>query len=249
MLKSHLLRLTEAAQALGINIKLSADELKQAVYSVIKANNIEEASIRITLTRGNSQKRSFYENLEQANLLISMAPLDIAEISEAQEGVAAISGEDRRGAFSQYKNSSMLSSIMAYKQARDNGAFDIIQVSKRGFVTEASRYNVFVVLDGIILTPSIGPAVLSGITRKLVINIAKRNGFKVEEDAVMGQDLVSCEEIFLTNSLFEVVPVTSLKGQLVANGQKGAITRQIQKGYRLIVDNWLEQIGLTASLL
>lgn len=241
MLKSHLSRLLESAQILDFKIG-ALEEYKDAVYNLIRANGIEEAVIRITLTRGDSQERNLVEIPDRPNLLISMMPLDTEEIARSQSGVLAISGEDRRSTYSKYKTSSMMPSIMAYKQAKDNGAFDIIQIIPRGFVTEASRCNVFVIIDGMILTPPVDNRVLPGVTRKLVIDIAKRNNLKVEEDAVMGQDLATAEEIFLTNSLYEVVPVISLNNKPIADGQKGPITQQIQKAYRTLVDAWLEQV-------
>lgn len=246
MLKSHLTRLLESAASLGFKT-VDLSELKEAAYNLIRANDMEEAAVRITLTRGNSEKRSLAEQPKQPNLLISLTSLDSDEISRAQGGVLAISGEDRRSGYSKHKTSSMLPSIMAYKQAVDNNAFDMIQITSRGFLTEASRCNVFVVLDGILLTPPVDNRVMPGITRKLVIDIAKRNSLRVEEDAVMGQDLAGAEEIFLTNSLFEVVPVTSLNNNPIAEGQKGRITSQIQRSYRTLVDTWLEQVYAAAK--
>ncbi len=247
MLQSHLNRLTDSADELGIKIGRSQKELKEAVYDVVKANNIEEAIIRITLTRGNSVKRSLFENLEQSNLLITIAPIDLEAVNETCEGASAITGLDKRGMLSSHKSTSMLPSIIAFKQAQENGAFDMIQISKRGFVSEASRANVFVVLDGILLTPMTGDQVLSGITRKVVIEVAQRNGIKAEEDAIVAQDLSSTEEIFLTNSLYEIVPITSLDNKPIASGEVGPITKRLQNGYRMLVENWLETIGITVG--
>lgn len=241
MLKSHLNRLQQSAADLGISLA-SNEELKQATFKVIAANDIDEGSLRLTVTRGNSIAKSLYEEIEKPNILISISPLDLEQIARCHSGVKAISGEDVRSAISNHKNTSMLASVISYKQVLEKNAFDMIQITRRGFVTEGLRTNVFVVLDGILLTPPVSKRVLVGVTRQTVINIAQRNGIKVEEDAIVGQDLQGAEEIFLTNSLREVVPVTSLNNQPIASGQIGPITSQIQKAYRLLIENWLQQV-------
>jgi len=243
MLKSHLNRLAESAKALGINMP-DAEQLKQAVYDCIEKNAIAEAKVRITLTRGSSLNGSLYEEISEPTVLITASELNPAAFSSAGQGVKAISGEDKRSFLSSHKNLSMMASVASFRQVAEKGAFDMIQVTRRGFVTEGLRSNVFIVLDGILLTPPLGSGVLAGITRQIALNIARRNGLKVEEDGIVGQDLNSAEEIFLTNSISEIVPVTSLNGQPVAGGQVGRLTSTIQKGYCLLVENWLEQIGL-----
>jgi len=243
MLKSHLNRLAESAKALGINIP-DAEQLKQAVYDCVEKNGIAEAKVRITLTRGSSLKGSLYEETESPTVLITVSELNPAALSSTQQGVKAVSGEDKRSLLSSHKNLSMMASVASFRQVAEKDAFDMIQVTRRGFVTEGLRSNVFIVLDGILLTPPLGSRVLAGITRQIALNIARRNGLKVEEDGIVGQDLKSAEEIFLTNSVSEIIPVTSLNSQPVAGGQVGRLTSTIQRGYRLLVENWLEQIGL-----
>ena len=242
MLKSHLNRLMESASQIGYGAGIDTDSIKKAVLEVIKANTVDNGSIRITLTRGNSEKRALYESLDQPNVLITITDSNSDEIEKVQQGVKAISGSDKRGMISNYKNNSMLASVLSYKEAVDKDAFDIIQITKKGFVTEGTRSNVFMVLDGILLTPPIDSNVLPGITRKVVLNIAQKNDVKVEEDAIVGQDLQQAEEIFLTNSLFEVIPVTSLNESSVATGAVGDITQKIQTGYKMLVSSWLDQL-------
>ena len=248
MLKSHLNRLVKSAEVLGINTP-DIEALKDAVYKVVENNNISEGKIRLTVTRGTSLSGSFYENIDQPTVLITISDLDTASLSTVQGGVRTISGEDKRSLVSGHKNLSMMASVNSFRQVAEKGAYDMIQVTRRGFVTEGLRSNVFIVLDGILLTPPLGSRVLPGITRQVAINIAKRNGLKVEEDGIVGQDLKSAEEIFLTNSVAEIIPVTSLNDQPVASGQIGPVTSTIQRGYRLLVDNWLEQIGVTQKSL
>ena len=242
MLKSHLTRLLESAQEIGFSMNIDAEAIKKAVYEVVEANDIEDGSLRITLTRGDSEKRALYEQLEQPNLLVTLTSLNTDDINSAGTGVKAISGSDKRSAVSNHKNNSMLASVMSYKEAMEKNAFDMIQITKRGFVTEGTRSNVFIVLDGILLTPPSDNYVLPGITRKVVLNIAQKNGIKVEEDAIVGQDLPHAEEMFLTNSLYEIVPVTSFNEEPIANGSKGEITQKVQNAYKMLVDHWLEQI-------
>ncbi len=247
MLKSHLNRLEQSAKAVGINLP-DIEELKQATYKVIESNNIAEGKIRITVTRGNSVNNALYEDVASPNILITVEDLNAGgNFSSEQAGVKAISGEDKRSLVSEHKNSSMLASIVSYRQALERGAFDMIQITRRGFVTEGLRSNVFIVLDGILLTPPVSKRVLPGITRQIVINMAQRNGIKVEEDAIVGQDLPDAEEIFLTNSIREIVPITTLNNAPIASGQVGKITNTLQKGYKMLVNSWLDKMNVVVS--
>lgn len=241
MMKSHINRLIESANELGIN-SFDYDYYKKAVYSVIESNDISEGVVRITLTRGSSIQRSLYEDIENPNLLISINSLEQELIEKTKLGVKAISAEDKRSLISKHKNNSMLPSVLTYKQAQEKNAFDAILVTRRGFVTEGLRSNVFIVLDNILLTPPVSNRVLPGITRNIVINIARNNGLKFDEDGIVGQDLSAAEEIFLTNSLYEVIPVLSLNSEPVAGGRIGNITSTVQKGYSMLVENWLDKI-------
>ena len=129
------------------------------------------------------------------------------------------------------KTGNYLNNILAKMEADKLGAQDAIMVNPWGYLTEGTTSNLFFVCDSHILTPSMDCGILSGITREMVIQLAKENGFHMEEGKWPGEELLKADEIFLTGTLKKVMPVSHLDGRPVGSGKPGPITLKLLRLY------------------
>ena len=116
-------------------------------------------------------------------------------------------------------------------EANKLGAKDALMLSPAGFLTECTTSNIFLVQGGRILTPSLDSGILAGITRTMVIRLAKENGLPVEEGQWPPEILEKVDEIFITGTLKKIMPVTQLDGRSVKNGQPGPVTQKLMRLY------------------
>ena len=131
----------------------------------------------------------------------------------------------------------------AYQRAKAQGYDEALLRNHRGELVEGSRSNIFFLKDNKLCTPSLASGCLKGITRSVVIKIARRMRIEVQERTITPQELLNAREAFLTNSLIEVMPLTSIKGRSVGNGKAGALTLRILKEYR----RWISKFSVILS--
>ena len=228
--REHLERLEKSAELYYINLPYSVGELREATHQLIRRNGLESCYIRPIAFRGYGEM----------GLYAQAAPIDVAiavwtwgaYLGEEgkREGVRAKISTWRRispdSLITQAKASGhYLNSILAKVETAREGYQEAIMLDRSGMVSEASGENIFVVRDGVIATPPAG-TILDGITRKSVIQIAKDFGYEVIERQLAPSELTLAEEIFLTGTAAELVPVRSVDDHDV--GEPGEITRQIQ---------------------
>ena len=132
-----------------------------------------------------------------------------------------------------------MESMLARQEARNAGADEALFLNEKGQVTEASGSNVFVVANGIVKTPRLRSGILPGITRAAVFEVARQIGVRIAESNLPPGQLLAADEVFLTNSLIEVMPVTTIAGQAIGGGAPGAVTKQLMEEYRRLVFNEL----------
>ena len=153
-------------------------------------------------------------------------------MEERQEkGVAAITLEDIRWKNCHIKAIALLPNVLLRQQAVDSGAVESILI-RDGFATEGAASNLFIVKEGKLITPPKGPLLLPGITRDLVLELAYENGILCAEQAISEQELHSADEVMLTSSTREILPVTELDGQCVSDGKPGAMWKRIVDLYQ-----------------
>ncbi|HXE98724.1 MAG TPA: branched-chain amino acid transaminase [Solirubrobacterales bacterium] len=228
--REHLERLEKSAELYYMNMPYSVGELRDATHQLIRRNGLESCYIRPIAFRGYGEM----------GLYAQAAPIDVAiavwtwgaYLGEEgkREGVRAKISTWRRispdSLITQAKASGhYLNSILAKVETAREGYQEAIMLDRSGMVSEASGENIFVVRDGVIATPPAG-TILDGITRKSVIQIAKDFGYEVIERQLAPSELTLAEEIFLTGTAAELVPVRSVDDHDV--GEPGEITRQIQ---------------------
>ncbi len=238
-LGDHLNRLYSSMKSLKIRQRLSNKETEKAVYKLLHVNNLKDASIRMTVSRGVSKHRGFsISQNEIASMVISAAKFLPRPVKFYERGIKADVAHFRRNSrsfSSNFKILNYLDSIIARSEATSEGSFETIFLNESDYVCEGSVSNIFTVKGNKIMTPSIDCGVLPGITRKAVLELAPYAGLATQEARFTEGQLKDSEEVFVTNSLIEIIPVVKIDDRRIGNGRVGAVTRKIHGLYRELV--------------
>jgi D-alanine transaminase len=186
-----------------------------------------DQSIYLQITRGVADKRdhAFPENITPT--VFAMCS-DIAPVAGLESGVKALSVDDSRWELCNVKATTLLANILLRQQAVEKGCAEAILV-KDGYVTEGAASNIFAVIDGILITPPIGHEILPGITRNVILDIARQHNISYSEDIISLDALKTASEIWLTSSTREIVPVVQLDSETIANGKPGPIWQTMNR--------------------
>lgn len=234
-LDRHLARLRGTARWLGIPVP--AMDWRRQISAVLRRNRLlgVDASVRITLTRGPAAPGLLPPAHPRPTVLIICAgvPATLAGVQRRGARVALLPFT-RGGVIAGHKLLDYVPAILGRVLARRQRAFEGLFVDARGYLSEGTTSNLFVVRRGRLLTPPLdGEAgVLPGVTRSLVIAVATAAGIRVQERRLRVSDLVGADEAFLTASMAEVVPIVRVGVQAIAAGRPGLLTRRVQELYR-----------------
>ena len=239
-LGDHLERLYSSMKSLKIRQSLSRRETEEAVYNLLDVNGIKDASVRMTVSRGISKHMGFgISQSEASSVVITATEFVPRPISYYTKGINADIARFRRNsrAFSSnFKTLSYLDSIIARSEALPKGSFETIFLNESGYVSEASVSNIFMIKGNRLMTPSADCGVLPGITRKAVLELAPYAGLGVDEGKFNEEELAKSDEVFVTNSLIEIIPVTMIGGMRVGDGKVGGVTLKIHSLYKELVE-------------
>ena len=180
-----------------------------------------DQSIYLQITRGVGSKRdhAFPENITPTVFAMSS---DIVPFADLDSGAKALSVDDSRWELCNVKATTLLANILLRQQAVEKGCAEAILV-KDGYVTEGAASNIFALIDGVLITPPKDHAILPGITRDVILELAEKNNIPYSEDIISLDALTTASEIWLTSSTREIVPVVQLDNETIANGKPGPI--------------------------
>lgn len=233
-LDEHLQRLENSLAAIEIDNPLSRTEWTALFNELIAQNGGGNIYIYLQVTRGAAAKRDHaFPNPPVAPTIFAMTGLiatPAADMPDTAEGVTVITLDDIRWSRCDIKSVALLANILMRQQAVSEGAAEAILI-RDGFATEGSASNFFIVKDGLIITPPKSHLILPGVTRDLVVELARRNNMAVEEREVTEAELRSADEIWLSSSTREVVPVIRLNGHTLGDGKPGPLWKQIARHY------------------
>lgn len=219
----HMERFNRSARTIGINIPWTSKQIKNWVEQLLVLNKLKNARIRISLSRGVNGMD--FTSCKKPTLLIQAERLNI-DPKIYKNGVAAVVIKSQR-IWPEVKSMGLIHMIQAYRKLRLKSGMEGIMIDDNGFVREGITSNVFMVLDGVIFTAK--NKILSGIIRGLVLRLAKKLVIKALVKDFKISKLRQAEEIFITNSVKKIVPVTSLDGKKVGDGRIGAITQKLME--------------------
>lgn len=234
-LREHIDRLYSSAKAIMLEIPLSKDEMVEAVLETLRRNKLKDAYIRLVVTRGVGDLGLDPRKCRNPSVIIiaqKMEPL------LGRKGVSLIISSVRRDSVDatshQVKSLNYLNSILAKLEAIEAGADDAILLDSRGFVSEASAANLFMVKDSVVSTPPQTAGILPGITRARIMKLAESLGYKVLEREITPMELYAADEVFLTGTGAEIVPVAEIAGRKIGEETPGPITKRLIEEFEKI---------------
>ena len=231
LVERHLKRLRESALALGIDIVESDETLTRRVYETLEDSGNAESSIRIVVSAGVGAIDYRQGSTKKPTIVVVVRPLPPFPESLYKDGATAsfvsIMRAGRGNLSPRIKSSNLLNNLMALRQAHEQGAYEALMLNPKGEVCEGSMSNVFVVTDATIATPPISAGILEGITRELVVSIAREGGFELEERILLPDELLGANEVFITASSRQVVPIVKVDEQPIADGRPGPVTQKL----------------------
>jgi D-alanine transaminase len=227
-LEGHLDRLENSLALTQIENLYSRDQWRELISPLI--DNTKDQYIYIQITRGAAEKRDHAFPIGVKPSVFIMCN-DIAVFEGKNVGVKAISVEDNRWSLCNIKAIALLGNILLRQQAVENECAEAILV-REGYVTEGAASNVFAVVDGVLITPPKNNAILGGITRDVILELAKANRIPYAEDILSLDALKTASEIWLASSTREILPVIELDGDLVAGGKVGRLWQAMNGLYQ-----------------
>ena len=234
MLPAHLERLDRSLAAIRILSPFDAGQWT-ALLEDLLARNADPATpdlgVYLQVTRGVAPRDHAFPLDARPTVLAMVSPIRPLPETVRTEGVAAVTAEDRRWGHCDIKATTLLANVLNRQAAVEQGAVEAILL-RDGQLTEGAASNVLVVLDGRLVTPPLAPSVLPGVTRSRVLDLARELGYPVEECAVSESELARAEEIWLTSSTREILPVTRLNDRVVGTGHPGPVWKALHAAYQ-----------------
>lgn len=234
-LEAHIKRLYESAKAIRLTVPMTKDKLVSAVKKTAEANDVIAGYIRLVVTRGVGTLGLNPFVCEQSRIIIIADNIQLYPEEYYEKGMKVISATTVRNhplaLPPQVKSLNYLNNILAKIEALDSNVPEAIMYNHEGYVAEATGDNVFIVKDGVIYTPPVEAGALAGITRAVVIRLAKAENLQVVEKNLSKFDLYVCDELFLTGTAAEVIGVVEIDGRIVGDGKPGPITRLLRKKF------------------
>jgi len=225
-LEAHLARLDRSAEALDLRQPYSRQQWVQYIREAIQGAAFPEAKVYIQVTRGVAPRDHAYVANLLPTVVMTVRELHPMNPSVRAAGVEAITIEDIRWGRCDIKSVNLLANVLARQQAKQAQIFETILI-KDGQVTEGAVSNVMVVRDGAVITAPEGPRILSGVTRAVVLQVARQERLQVQERYCSQADLYGAAEVFLTGTTVEVLGVVRIDGKSIGDGKPGSVTQRL----------------------
>jgi len=230
-LTQHLQRLQRSLDGVRMQNPHSDEKWSTIINKLVTENGGGDQAIYLQVTRGVAPRDHVFPEGVEPTAFVMSNPIKPLPVSYKQDGIKAITVEDIRWSQCDIKAITLLPNSLLRQKAQDVGAQEALLI-RDGFMTEGSASNSYAVLDGVLYTAPKDEKVLPGITRDLILELAEKAGIDYREQAVSETDLLKAEEIWISSSTREVLPVTTLDDKPVANGKPGPIWQQIDALYQ-----------------
>ena len=230
-LHDHLLRLESSARAVSIRVPLSGTEWEALIREGVQRSQYAECLVYVQLTRGVAPRAHLFPNPANPTVVLTFREIPGSDRALRQQGVPAVTLPDLRWGRCSVKSLNLLANVLAKQEALDAGAMEAILV-KDGLVTEGCSSNVCLVRDGKIITPPLSDQLLAGVTRAVVLELARKTGIVVDEREVPQEELTRVDELFLIGTTIEVLPVSRLNKVPVSDRIPGPVTQAVSDAFR-----------------
>jgi len=234
-LQEHLDRLWNSAEAIWLEIPGSKAEMAKAIVDTLAVNGITEGYIRVLVTRGVGDLGIDPGLCETAQVIIITDAISLYPDEMYEKGLQIITAKTLRSPPAsldpRVKSLNYLNNILAKVEAKQAGCGEALMLNHKGEVAECTGDNIFLVRDGVLLTPPSDAGILEGITRAAVIELAAEAGIEVRQVTIAKEDVYTADECFLTGTAAEVIAVVGVDGRMIGEGVPGPITRDLRERF------------------
>ena len=241
-LPRHLTRLRASAARLGFGLPQSDTDLARTLDALLDRAGNAESFIRLIVTRGVGDISYHFERIKGPTVVIAVKPFEGFPAAHYAEGIALTLVSIRRNhpqaLDPAIKSNNLLNNVLAVREAQAKGAVEAILLNQEGQVAEGASTNVFMVKDGAATTPPLDAGILRGITREVVLELAREAGMAIREATVSPEALRQADEIFITSSTREVMPACLLDGRPIGSGRPGPVTLRLLETFRAAVPRY-----------
>ncbi|MGE5576203.1 MAG: D-amino-acid transaminase [Syntrophothermus sp.] len=227
----HLTRLVHGAGDIEIALPYGVDKFAEIGEILLKENRVDSGIYYIQTTRGVAMRNHIFPDGVEPTIVAMVWETKGVPPELRSDGCAAITVPDTRWGRCDIKSINLLPNVLAKEKAHRAGAYEAIFVRQGRWVSEASSSNVFAVLKGRLVTPPLDN-ILPGVTREIVMNIAAENGIPVAEEPISIDALRAADEVIITGTVTEVLPVVKIDGAPVAGGKPGPVAWRLHEAYR-----------------
>jgi len=235
-LQEHLRRLYESAKSIWLEIPISIEAMTAAVLETLIVNNLEDAYIRLVVTRGAGSLGLDPTRTSDPQIIIIADKITLYPAEFYEKGLQIITASTIRNhpaALSpRIKSLNYLNNILAKIEGLQAGCIEAMMLNSKGEVAECTGDNIFLLRRRQLLTPSIEAGILEGVTRDAVIQLAKEAELEVREIPLTKHDVYIADEVFLTGTAAEVIPVVKVDSRVIGNGEPGPITRDLMARFK-----------------
>jgi branched-chain amino acid aminotransferase len=235
-LAEHIDRLYKSADAIELKIPLTKTEMTEAVIMTLQANKLRDAYIRLVVTRGVGDLGLDPRKCSKPTIFIITHKIALYPKEFYQKGLAIITAKTRRNypqaLDPRIKSLNYLNNILAKLDAIKAGTEEAIMLTHDGYVAECTGDNIFIVKNDELITPPVNLGALEGITRDAVISIAKKMSITVRETKLKMEDVYGANEVFLTGTAAEIIPVVTIDKRNIGSGKPGDLTQKLTEEFR-----------------
>jgi branched-chain amino acid aminotransferase len=237
-LKEHIDRLFYSAKAILLDIPLSHAEMTEAVVETCRRNKMRDGYIRLVVTRGVGGLGLNPNRCKKPSVIIIADKIQLYPAEMYERGLEIITVPTVRNLHSALnpaiKSLNYLNNILAKIEANNGGCEEAIMLNSEGYVSECTGDNVFIIKTGQMFTPPLSAGALYGITRSVVMDMARENSITVSEPNLTRYDLFNADECFLTGTGAELIPVVKIDGRVIGTGKPGPVTKSLVSKYKAL---------------
>jgi len=233
---AHLERLYRCASAIRLKIPIPPADMRKAMLDAMAANNVRDGYIRLVVTRGVGTLGIHPFRTVGPSIFIIVDTIAMYEAEMYEKGMAIVTASTIRNhpaaLSAQVKSLNYLNNIMAKIEAVDAGCLEAVMLNHEGYVAECTGDNIFIVKSGVVKTPAPHCGLLIGVTRGVILKLARKRAIPAEETILTRTDLYCADEAFITGTGAEVCPVVQIDRRPVGDGKPGPITKQLMADFR-----------------
>ncbi len=237
-LEEHVKRLFESAHSIMLPIPGDHDHMVRAVVDTVKANNLNDAYIRIVVSRGVGDLGLDPQKCKESQVVIIADKIKLFPEELYEKGLSVVTVATRRNSADaldpKIKSLNYLNNILVKLEANRAGVLEALMMTGQGYICEGSGDNIFIYKKGKLITPPPYLGILEGITRETILQLARQEEIQIDEAPFTRHDLYVAEECFLTGTAAEVIPVTEVDRRIIGSGKPGPITRRLMERFQAL---------------